>query len=333
MVSMSLFDKFFAPDPHTPPINPVTIVPTIPREDLAAARAATGIPAPLKPGRVTILPGSFTLPDIPYAPVVEEEVKIVKAPEVLPPFHPQVPRVMAPEIEPTKFIAPQPVEEPEVEIVKEPEVVVAKKESELDASRVFVNEYLGEISELLIDGKELEKLLEDRKDKEKAVEDVETRFNQMHDARMKVGTSIANLFGEGQGGVSEKKLQAVSEAYEAYLETFSAEIKKVGQERRLDLTKANMVLNAKKNRIKEIFNKAGGQENVEKIKNVIRICEKAALNARGAEEFSRISPEYKKDISEKVAMFVKGDLEGAKLHVEQGRDIVDVLRLIYAAQI
>jgi hypothetical protein len=110
------------------------------------------------------------------------------------------------------------------------------------------------------------------------------------------------------------------------LQSYNTEIENLSSSQRQEINKLSLKINAEKSKIKKMFEGAGGPANVEKVKNIIRMCENLAARARGMVD---LPAETKREIAQKVSSFVAGDLEGAKMLLGNPSDIVGILVRIY----
>lgn len=271
---------------------------------------------------------AHTTPD--STPVDEAQVEIVKPIKSVP-VDEEIPKAQTEATVEIKQVTPIAELPPFVEPTKEVVVPVNAEvnnadETGPDSSRVFVNNFLQEINNLLLSGKKLEGMLKDKEAADASFVAANSSYELMRSKRMAVATSIAQLFGEGETSVSGENLKLVSEAYDNYLDSFNREAESLTGQARQEINKLSLKINAEKGNIRKMFEGAGGPTNVEKIKSIIRACENLGAKARGLVELPK---NLKKEIAERVAIFVANDLEGAKMLLGNPTDIVGMLVRIY----
>jgi flagellar biosynthesis/type III secretory pathway protein FliH len=328
IVSMSSFlQKFFTADPASPKTTSQPIQ-TADRLGPLQAAITSGQAQPLTPKRSANLDTRSVV--LPFSNILEAQVEIVKPSEPVM-VDAEIPRAQSEASVEIKNVTPIAELPPFVESTNETVVPVNEGVSVLeetgpDSSRLFVNNFLQEINNLLLSGKKLEGMLKDKEAADASFVAANSSYELMRSKRMAVATSIAQLFGEGETSVSGENLKLVSEAYDNYLDSFNREAESLTGQARKEINKLSLKINAEKGNIKKMFEGAGGPTNVEKIKAVIRVCENLGAKARGLMELPK---NLKKEIAERVANFVANDLEGAKMLLGNPTDIVGMLVRIY----
>lgn len=317
--------KILVQDP-TVPAQRVTSESIVLKENFAAFKAAAATPGAAMPRK--------TDPEVMkrvILPVEEARVEIIKSSEPVQVVA-EIPKAQTEaSVEIVKPITPIAELPPFVGHVNEvvistKETVSIPEETGPDSSRVFVNNFLQEINNLLLSGKKLEGMLKDKEIADASFVAANSNYEALRSKRMAVATSIAQLFGEGETYVSGENLKLVSEAYDNYLDSFNREAESLTGQARQEINKLSLKINAEKGNIKKMFEGAGGPANVEKIKSVIRVCESLGAKARGSVE---LPSSLKKEIAQRVANFVANDLEGSKLLLGNPTDIVGMLVRIY----
>lgn len=310
-----------APSPAAPSVEPSKSVnPDIKKFSLADMMKASKID---DAGKI-VIPENFGSPETKAELKFEEIIEIQKTEET--PAVPQETIILKnSEIKTAEQIDASP------EISKAVETVYAsEKEStpkdKFSEDRVFVNEFLVEVNDILVAGINLEKMLNEKTNADGTLTEHTIQAGKMKTKRMEIGRQITELFSDDN--TTGSSLIDLQTSFDNYMGMFTNENDQINAANLRAVNTLRIGIDGAKKKLQEKMKSVGGQEIFERIKRVVKVCE-GARQKKLAE--SPVKEGMKQDISERVVRLVSTDLSMCKSFV-QNNDMLSILMSMYMEQ-